>query len=253
MTPTVLCIGGLDPSGGAGIAADIKTANALRAYGMSVLTAITVQHPGAIDRIAPIPADIVTEQLTCLLNTMPVGAIKMGMIPNSDVARALMDVLGSVDAPIVIDPVQVATSGATLSTVDDDTFGQLLSMAKVITPNSQEIERCIGGGEPGRWAIDHNTAILHTGGHSAADPIIDSLWLPSGLHRRWPHPRVVTVHTHGSGCTLATALAVGLARGLDLIDAADLAVQFTSRLIESSATQDLVQSNGPLIHFRADE
>ena len=253
MTPTVLCIGGLDPSGGAGLAADLKTATSLSAYGMSVLTALTVQHPGGVDRIAPIPPDIVAEQLSCLLDAMPVGAIKIGMIANTDVAAVLLKLLTSIEVPIVLDPVQVATSGATLSTIDDDIFDQLLSMAQVITPNSQELARCVGEVEPGRWAINRGTAVLHTGGHSNSDPIADTIWLPSGLHRRWTHPRVSTPHTHGSGCTLSTALAVGLARGLELTEAAGMAVQFTAKLIEASAPQNLVPDNGPLLHFRVDE
>ncbi len=250
MIPTVLCIGGLDPSGGAGLAADLKTATVMDVYGMSLLTAVTVQHPGEVIRVAPLPASIVGEQLVCLIENMPIGAIKIGMIATTDVAEMLTQVLTSVDCPIVIDPVRVATSGATLNTVDHGVFDQLLSTATVITPNDSELAPCTDHTEPPRWAIDRGVAILHTGGHGETDPIIDTLWLPNGTHKRWSHPKVDTHHTHGSGCTLSTAVAAGLARGLELVDACDLAIRTTAQLIEASARQNLVPTNGPLLHFK---
>jgi len=253
MNPTVLCIGGLDPSGGAGIAADMKTATVMNVYGMSVLTAVTVQHPGNVSRVAPLPVSIVREQLVCLIETMPLGAIKLGMVANTEVAEMLSQILSSVDCPIVIDPVRVATSGASLNTVDHDVFDALLSNATVITPNDSEITPCMGATPAARWAIDRGVAVLHTGGHNETDPIIDTLWLPNGNHKRWSHPRVDTNHTHGSGCTLSTAVAAGLARGFDLDEACELAVRTTAQIIEASASQDLVPNNGPLLHFKLNE
>jgi len=250
MIPTVLCIGGLDPSGGAGIAADLKTATVMEAYGMSLLTAITVQHPGKVLRVAPLAASLVADQLLCLIENMPIGAIKIGMMATTEVAETLTQILTPLDCPVVIDPVRVATSGATLNSVEHDVFDRLLSTATVITPNDSELTPCTGRTKPGRWAIDRGVAVLHTGGHRETDPILDTLWLPNGTHRQWAHPRVETHHTHGSGCTLSTAIAVGLARGLELVDACDLAIRKTAQLIDASAHQNLVTTNGPLLHFK---
>jgi len=253
MTPTVLSIAGLDPSGGAGLAADMKTATVMNVYGMGVLTAVTVQHPGHVSRIVPLPASIVREQLVCLIDSMPVGAIKIGMVADTAVAEMLNDLLSSVDCPIVVDPVRVSTSGATLSAVRQDAFDQLLSKSTVITPNDSELPSCMGSKPASEWATERGVAVLHTGGHSGINPITDTLWLPNGTHKSWSHPRLETQHTHGSGCTLSTAVAAGLAQGMDLVDACGLAIRTTAQIIDASADQNLVPNNGPLLHFKRNE
>ena len=253
MIPTVLSIAGLDPSGGEGIAADLKTATAMGAYGMAALTTVTVQHPGAVDRVAALPAAIVADQVANLLKTMPIGAIKIGMLGSTAIAEALVPLLEAAQAPIVLDPVRVASSGDALGHVDLETLDQLMSQATVITPNGHELSTLIGETAPGRWAIERGVAVLHTGGHGEGDTLHDVLWLADGNHRRWSHPRIDTAHTHGSGCTLSTAVAVGLAKGLSLPDAISAAVQFTVNLIDRSASQNLVETNGPLLHFKGDE
>jgi len=250
MTASVLSIAGLDPSGGAGIAADLKTATAMGAYGMAALTTVTVQHPGAVDRVAPLPAAIVGEQVATLLKTMPIGGIKVGMLGSTEIAEALLPLLSDVEIPVVIDPVRIATSGATLGHCDLLTMDKLINEATVITPNGDELEPLIGETPPGRWAIERRVAVLHTGGHGSGDTLHDVLWLPDGTHRRWSHPKIDTRHTHGSGCTLSTAVAVGLSRGLELTEAVGDAIQFTVSLIERSATENLVETNGPLLHFK---
>lgn len=253
MTPTVLSIAGLDPSGGAGIAADLKTATTMDAYGMAALTTVTVQHPGAVDRVAPLPAGIVAEQIQTLMETMPIGAIKIGLLGSTEIAEAIIPLLADAAVPTVIDPVRVATSGATLGQVDIQTMNQLVDLATVITPNDDEIAALLGDQAPGRWAIERGVAVLHTGGHRIDDTLHDLLWLPDGNHRRWSHPRIDTPHTHGSGCTVSTAVAVGLAKGLPLPEAVSAAIRYTTGLIERSVSQALVDLNGPLLHFRRDE
>ena len=253
MTHTVLSIAGLDPSGGAGIGADVKTATAMGVYGMTALTTVTVQHPGAVDRVAPLPAAIVAEQVMSLLKTMPIHAIKIGMLGSAEIAEALIPILEGINVPVVIDPVRVATSGATLGHVDHLTMDRLIEQSSVITPNDDELLALTGDTPPGRWAIDRGVAVLHTGGHGEGDTLHDVLWLPDGNHRRWSHPRVDTRHTHGSGCTLSTAVAVGLAQGLALPDAVGEAIHYTTSLIVRSANQSLVETNGPLLHFKRGE
>lgn len=252
MTPTVLSIAGLDPSGGAGIAADLKTATAMGVYGMAALTTVTVQHPGGVDRVVPLAADVVAEQVGRLLDTMPIGAIKIGLLGSADIAEALIPLLEAATAPVVVDPVRVATSGAQLGHVDGATMMRLLGQVTLVTPNADELETLVGDMQPGRWAIEHGLAILHTGGHGNGDTLHDVLWLPDGSHRTWSHPRVNTPHTHGSGCTLSTAVAVGLAKGLTLSEAVGSAIQYTTRLIGRSADQCMVDANGPLLHFKSD-
>ena len=129
---------------------------------------------------------------------------------------------------------------------------QLLEQSALVTPNTDELSALMGGMQPGPWAVEHGLAILHTGGHGNGDTLHDVLWLPDGSHRRWSHPRVDTPHTHGSGCTLSTAVAVGLATGLALSEAVDAAIQYTTRLIRRSVDQDMVDANGPLLHFKPD-
>ena len=128
---------------------------------------------------------------------------------------------------------------------------RLLEQAALVTPNTDELSALMGGMQPGPWAVEHGLAILHTGGHGNGDTLHDVLWLPDGSHRTWSHPRVSTPHTHGSGCTLSTAVAVGLA-GLVLSEAVDSAIQYTTRLIRCSADRDMVAANGPLLHFKPD-
>jgi len=250
MIPTVLSIAGLDPSGGAGISADIKTATVMGTYAMTVLTTVTVQHPGEVSRVAPLPAAMVGEQLLAILSSMPIGAIKIGLLGNDEIAQTVMRTLADQKIPIVYDPVLRSTSGAGLGNLSPKNFASMHRLATVICPNSFELDAILGGTKAPLWAIDHQTAILHTGGHSGDDTIDDVLWLADGGHRRWSHPRTETVHTHGSGCTLSTAVAAGLAKGMSLINATEAAVQTTSRLIDLSAAGGLVNSNGPLLHFK---
>ena len=253
MTRTVLSIAGLDPSGGAGISADLKTSTVMGTYGMAALTTVTVQHPGAVDRVAPLPPEIVAEQVATVLAEMPINAIKVGMLGSTEIAEALTPLLAQAQAPMVMDPVRISTSGTPLGHVDSTAMDPLIDLASLITPNDDELEAILGDTPPGRWATERGVAVLHTGGHGRHHTIQDVLWLPDGTHRRWSHSRTDTPHTHGSGCTLSTAVAAGLARGLGLPDAVAAAIHYTSRLIMRSADQHLVATNGPLLHFKPDE
>jgi hydroxymethylpyrimidine/phosphomethylpyrimidine kinase len=253
ITPTVLSIAGLDPSGGAGIGADLKTATALKTYGMSVLTTMTVQHPGSVSMVAPLPSSMVRQQLEAILSAMPIGAIKIGLLGNTEIAEVVVELLAEVSAPIVVDPVRRSTSGTNLNQIDDGTFRKLLRIATIVTPNCDELADILGELPAPRWAIENQTALLHTGGHREGEIIEDVLWLPDGSHRRWSHPRIPTSHTHGSGCTLSTAIATGLATGMSTADAVQRAIQFTARLISESTNSGLVNDNGPLLHFKHSE
>ena len=151
MTRTVLSIAGLDPSGGAGIAADLKTATVMGTYGMAALTTVTVQHPGAVDRVAPLPPEIVAEQVATVLAEMPINAIKVGMLGSTEIAEALTPLLAQAQAPMVMDPVRISTSGTPLGHVDATAMDPLIDLASLITPNDDELEAILGDTPP--WPL----------------------------------------------------------------------------------------------------
>jgi hydroxymethylpyrimidine/phosphomethylpyrimidine kinase len=248
--PTVLSIAGLDPSGGAGLAADLKTATMMGAYGMAALTTVTVQHPGAMERAFPLEAGVVSAQVRTLLEHMPIGAIKIGLIGTTAIAEVLIQILKETPIPVVLDPVFQSTSGGNMSHVDDCVLAQLLQRADVITPNTDELPRMIGDLKANEWVNQNQTALICTGGHGPPGPITDVLWLPNGVQREWSHPRIPTQHTHGTGCTISTAIAVGLAKGKTTLNAIDDAIAFTHQLVEASAQGGIVAHNGPLLHFK---
>jgi len=249
MIPTVLSIAGLDPSGGAGLAADLKTATMLDAYGMGVITAVTVQHPGEVLRSCPIEPDLVREQIEALLVNMRIDAIKIGMLGSSEVARAVFKSLETSEIPIVLDPIGKSTTGQVLNPIQVRDWTPLLSKASIVTPNDDEIESLLCGTKPHDWVKQTQTALLHTGGGDEPGYLEDVLWLPSGEDQAWRHPVVETQHTHGTGCTLSTAIAVGMAQGLDVQQAVAKAIGWTGALIAQSADGGIVEQNGPLLHF----
>ena len=137
-----------------------------------------------------------------------------------------------------------------MGAVDDRVMVGLLRRVDVITPNTDEVQRIVGDIDAGEWATQNKTAVLCTGGHGPPGPVEDVLWLPEGGHHRWSHPRIPTQHTHGTGCTLSTAVAVGLAKGRSLVNAVDEAIDFTHQLVALSAQGKLAARNGPLLHFK---
>ncbi|MFQ5525366.1 MAG: bifunctional hydroxymethylpyrimidine kinase/phosphomethylpyrimidine kinase [Thermoanaerobaculia bacterium] len=239
--PRVLAIAGSDSGGGAGIQADLKTYCAHGAYGMTVITAVTAQNTRAVTSVHPIPAEVVSAQLDAVLSDIGADAVKIGMLADAEivvaVARALEAHLGeeSNSCPVVLDPVMVAKSGDLLLREDavSALLGELLPLATVITPNLPEAE-VLGG----RRAPDHESrvelaaelarlgpAVLLKGGHSRENPVRDVLHDGSTV-RVFSHPRIRSNATHGTGCTLSSALAARLARGEPLERAAAGAVEY---------------------------
>lgn len=225
MTAAVaLSIAGCDPSGGAGIAADLKTFAALGAYGTVVVSALTAQSTRGVTGVHPVPAAFVADQLATLLADVTVHATKIGMLPDAGVVEAVAAALEANDVgPVVYDPVMVATSGDALS--DDGAVRalreRLLPLADLLTPNAPEAAALLGVAvatdadglaEHARALLDLGPrAVLVKGGHLDGDHSVDVLATRSGttLSRR---PRVDTTSTHGTGCTLSSALAALLAR-----------------------------------------
>jgi hydroxymethylpyrimidine/phosphomethylpyrimidine kinase len=213
MTARILIIAGSDSSGGAGIQADIKTVTMLGGHSMTAVTAVTAQNTLGVDAVHPIPADMVIRQIDAVVSDIGVDAIKIGMVGSVETANAIADRISSIGVPIVFDPVMVATSGATLADVESiAVFKRIMKVAALTTPNLPELEAL--GGEA---AISHLTLVK--GGHGVGDSVIDRLIDARGEIARWEDDRIHTSSTHGTGCTLASAIAIGLAQKMVLEDA----------------------------------
>ncbi|MEC3949087.1 bifunctional hydroxymethylpyrimidine kinase/phosphomethylpyrimidine kinase [Sphingobium sp. HWE2-09] len=218
MTPArILIIAGSDSGGGAGIQADLKTVTLLGGFGMTAITAITAQNTLGVQGVHPIPTDMVLAQMESCISDIGVDAVKIGMIGSAQTAAAVAERLEQLDnVPIVFDPVMVATSGSLLA--DDATiaaFEKLMAIATLVTPNIPELA-ALGGQE---IASRFDTHVLAKGGHGEGPMLTDRLIAPRGVFNAWSNARIDTPHTHGTGCTLASAIATGLGQGLDLVDA----------------------------------
>lgn len=245
IVPRVLSIAGSDSGGGAGIQADIRTITMLGGHAMTAITAVTAQNSRGVSAVHVIPTDMVLAQIAAVLDDFGADAIKIGMIGNADTARAVARLLGDrMTGPIVFDPVMVASSGAALADAATiAAFGELMDIATLTTPNLPELAAL--GGEA--RVLAHGTALLIKGGHASDAILTDSLVDGSGEVARWSDPRIDTPHTHGTGCTLASAIAVGLAEGRVLADAVDRARRYVRLALECAP--DLVPANGPMGHM----
>lgn len=255
-----LTIAGSDSGGGAGIQGDLKTFTVLGAFGMSVITALTAQNTVGVASVLAIPATMVRDQLRAVLDDIPCNAAKTGMLANAEIIEVIADELRARPRfPLVVDPVMVSTTGATLfNRADIEAMREvLLPLAAVATPNSSEAEAL--SGMPVRTVDEAKTAavaiarmgpeaVLITGGHldDTADELVDVL-LSEGEFHLLRSPRVFTPHTHGSGCALASAICVGLAQSMPLLDAVNFAREFIHGAIRTAGP--LGAGNGPVNHL----
>ena len=260
----LLAIAGSDSSGGAGIQADIKTASALGAYAMTAITAITAQDTTGVGAIHPIPPDIVREQIERCLSDIGADAIKTGMLGSADIARAVAAALAAhaQGIPLVVDPVMVSTSGAALADagVVEILKADLFPRAVLITPNLPEAETLCGFAlrtpddllRAGEMLLSLGPqAVLLKGGHGGTlegdATLTDMLFTLGASPRPYIARRIDTPHTHGTGCTLATAIACGLGQGLPLGDAIQRAHDFVQAAIRTAP--GFGKGNGPLNHL----
>lgn len=244
-TPRILIIAGSDSGGGAGIQADIKTVTMLGGHAMTAITAVTAQNTLGVQGVHHIPTDMALAQIDSVIADIGVDAVKIGMIGSAETARAVAARLESINAPVVLDPVMVATSGGVLA--DAETIAameDLMGWAYVSTPNLPELEAL--GGEAALTA--QGEILLIKGGHAPGDTIIDRLVGPEGEIARWEGARIDTQDTHGTGCTLASAIATGLGQGLDLPDAIDRARLFVRLALREAP--GLGGGQGPIGHGR---
>jgi len=259
MTPVMLTIAGSDPSGGAGIQADLKTAGALGVYGATVITALTAQNTLGVTGIHAVPAAFIVDQYVSVVEDLDVRAVKIGMLGTVEVVEAVASVLRSHPVPaVVLDPVMVATSGDRL--VPEDAVAAirelLLPLATVVTPNVPEAEVLTGVriGAPddletaGRALLRLGPAwALVKGGHLDGERSTDVLVSASGV-THLDAPRVRTTHTHGTGCTLSSAIASYLVRGDDVPDAVASAKAYLTRAIVAGSALRVGRGNGPVDH-----
>lgn len=253
---TVLTVAGSDPSGGAGIQADIKTITAHGLYATSAITALTVQNTLGVSR-EPVPVDLVVQQIDCVVGDIRPDAVKIGMLCNAEIVQAVAQALAHGQAEcIVIDPVMISTSGHRL--LDQEAVQwmkrKLFPMAQLITPNLPEAEALCGmrvrdEAEMERAArlLSDQTgaAVLLKGGHLAKTA--DDLLLQNGEAHWLQGRRVENSNTHGTGCTLSSAIACGLARGQSLVESARAAKEYLTNALRAGL--DLGAGNGPLNHM----
>ncbi len=221
MVPRILIIAGSDSGGGAGIQADIKTVTMFGGHAMTAITAITAQNTLGVEAVLAIEADLVLRQVDAVVADLGVDAVKIGMIGSPDTADRVAERMERLDGvPIVFDPVMVATSGSLLA--DDATvaaFERLMRIATLTTPNVPELERLAGqSGEAGArlLAEKFGCAVLAKGGDLPGDEVVDWLVTEDGEVHCWTGERIDTRHSHGTGCTFASAIATELARGAGL-------------------------------------
>jgi hydroxymethylpyrimidine/phosphomethylpyrimidine kinase len=237
VTPTarILIIAGSDSGGGAGIQADIKTVTMLGGHAMTAVTAVTAQNTTGVSAVHPVPTEMILAQIEAVIGDIGVDAVKIGMVGGAFAAEQVAQRLERLKAeqpgiPIVFDPVMVATSGSPLA--DEATiaaFGRLMDVATIATPNLPELKRLTSEEDPVSAALhlvgQHGCAVLIKGGHDEGEALADAL-IETDNMTSWQGQRIDTTSTHGTGCTLASAIALFLARGSSLADAVSRAREF---------------------------
>lgn len=254
-TARILIIAGSDSSGGAGIQADIKTVTMLGGHAMTAITAITAQNTLGVRAIHPVPTETILEQIEAVIQDIGVDAVKVGMIGGAFAAEQVANRLERLRAeqpgiPIVFDPVMIATSGSSLA--DDATiaaFSRLMDVATISTPNLPELKRLTSEEDPVTAALHlvgaHGCAVLIKGGHDEGDALADALIEEDNM-TSWQGHRIGTTTTHGTGCTLASAITLFLAQGAGLADAVARAREFVRVALFDAPT--LGQGARPLGH-----
>ena len=258
MKGRVLIVAGSDSGGGAGIQADIKSVTMLGAFAATAITALTAQNTLGVFGVLPIDPTFIRQQIEVVLDDIGADAVKTGMLHDAAVIEMVADVLAyrAPEVPLVVDPVMVAKGGAPLiePSAIDALKALLISRATVLTPNLPEAE-ILAGRSVDTVAAMHEAAsrllqlgcraVLLKGGHLAGDTVHDVLASAAGL-RVWESSRIDTRHTHGTGCTLASAIAAGLAQGLDIEEAVDRGREYVRRAIASAP--GIGRGHGPLDH-----
>lgn len=258
---TMLTVAGSDPSGGAGILADVKSATALGVYGMAVITAVTSQNTCGVTGYEPVSEALLEAQLRDVITDIRPDALKTGMIPSRRHVEIVAQAVKKYGLNnLVVDPVAIATSGDALSTPDSlrATVELLLPQATVVTPNLPEASMILGrevkegdAADAAREIIDLTGAgaVLVKGGHGGGDTLTDTLAERGGGVMQFRTERIPTPNTHGTGCTLSAAIASLLARGMSVREAVGGAIKWLHEAIESGSRYKIGGGHGPVNHL----
>ena len=258
--PRLLTIAGSDSGGGAGIQADLKTFSALGCFGMTAITALTAQNTTGVRALHAVPPDMLRAQIDAVVEDIGVDAVKIGMLHSPEIVQAVASAIDRHALPhVVLDPVMVATSGAVL--IDSPAIAslvrELFARAVLVTPNLDEASLLVGrtlANEDDMQAAAQELlakgarAVLLKGGHLAGDVVSDLLQVAGAAPHWMRAPRIATTNTHGTGCTLSSAIAAHLALGLPLLDAVEAARSYVRGALAAGATVKTGQGGGPLNH-----
>ena len=261
MSAIAVSIAGSDSSGGAGLQADLKTFSARGVYGATIITALTAQNTLGVQAIHNVPADFVSSQMDSVFSDLSVNAVKIGMVSEANIIFAIAAGLQKHHARnIVLDPVMVATTGDVLLNHQaiDSLRQKLLPLARIVTPNLPEaaklLDATIAQSETEMLAQAKSIlalgpeAVLVKGGHGQGDTSVDVL-VTHDATRTFSAPRIQTRHTHGTGCTLAAAIAAELAKGAALDDAVAQAKSYLTSALQHADTLHIGHGAGPVHHF----
>jgi len=263
MTAIAVSIAGTDPTGGAGIQADLKTFSALEVYGATVITALVAQNTTGVRGVHDVPPDFVRQQIDAVFDDLAVDAVKIGMLSVPDTIRTVAEGLADHRArTIVLDPVMVAQSGDALLQPEAVAVLRdvLVPKATIITPNLPEAAKLLDDDVAGDEAAMRRQgerllalgprAVLMKGGHGTGEESVDLLVTPHETVRL-AATRIATRNTHGTGCTLSSAIAAGLARGMALENAVRLAKTYLTAALRSADALSIGRGHGPVHHFHA--
>ena len=261
--PRVLSIAGSDSGGGAGIQADLKTFSALGCYGMTAITAVTAQNTLGVTAIHGVPVEVLKAQICAVMDDIGVDALKIGMLHSPELVRVVAWAIDEYRIErVVLDPVMVATSGDRL--IAEETIGvlvgELFHRVTVVTPNLDEAALLLGGAISSIAALDDAAArllalgahaVLLKGGHLPGDEVVDVLAMRGEALQRLQSSRIASGNVHGTGCTLSSAIAAGLALGLSLPQAVAEARRYVLQAIAAGAQVHTGSGHGPLNHGHA--
>lgn len=246
--PVVLSIAGSDPSAGAGIQQDLKTITNIGCYGATVITALTSQNTMGVQGVMPVPANVVESQLRSIFDDMSVRVIKIGMIPNTEVADVIIRVLKEEcknrNTPIVLDPIMLSTSGTRLMSEDciSTVVAELFPLCTLVTPNIPEHNFL-----KEKFDLSCINALLLKGGHADGSEMTDTLIINSdNTHVSFSTPRIDSRNLHGTGCTLSSAIASYMAKGHSLIESVKFAKSYITKAIDGGKNLCIGKGNGPL-------
>lgn len=257
--PVILTIAGSDPSGGAGIQADMKTIHANEGYAVTVITAVTTQNTMGVQSVEVMPAAVVASQLRAVLTDIEPKAIKIGMLGNEEIIHTVAEILQQYgDIPVVLDPIIASTSGKILLSENaiKSIQNELFPISTLITPNipeaelllQQKIDSATMENAARNLSEKYHTSVLLKGGHLEGAQTLDLLYTQGDTYE-YRSPKIESRNLHGTGCTLSSAIALFLAYGHPLYEAVDYAKNYIFKAILHGRTLHIGHGNGPLAHF----